>query len=455
MIQTTRLTTLNDRPIAPGGFVLYWMQQSQRCHGNHALDYAISQANTLHVPVLVVFGLMDDYPEANLRHYRFMLQGLAEVSGELSKRGIGFVVRHGEPAEVAIDLARDAALVVCDCGYLQHQRRWRDRVADLAAVRVVQVETDAIVPVQEASNKAEFAARTLRPKIHRLLSKYLIPLTPIAPRFRADALSYASDINLHDVDATLARLKIDRSVPPSHRFTGGASQANRLLEEFIKNKLPGYSGNRGEPAAGIVSYLSPYLHFGQISSLEIALAVQASDVPNQDKDGFLEQLIVRRELCGNYVLHTPHYATYDALPAWAKRTLEQHAADPREHLYTRQQLESAGTHDPFWNAAMREMLHTGYMHNYMRMYWGKKVIEWKAHPREAFDDLLYLNNRYFIDGRDPNSYVGVAWCFGLHDRPWTNRPIFGQVRYMNAAGLLRKFDMDAYCRQVDELCRVG
>lgn len=447
MIHPTRVATLNDRPAGAGKgrYVLYWMQQSQRASGNHALEYAIEQANALGLPLVVAFGLMDGYPEANLRHYAFMLQGLKEVRRDLTARGIRFVVRRGDPPAVAEELSEQAAMVVCDRGYLLHQRRWRDALADAAKVQVVQVESDVVVPVEEASQKAEYAARTIRPKIVRLLKEYLVPLEERPVKRDSLSLRLRSDVDLEDLDA----LQVDRNVPPSRRFTGGTSAARAKLVEFVATKLRQYSTGRSEPSAGMCSNLSPYLHFGQISALEVALAAMNAKVPEIEKAALLEELVVRRELSCNYVQYTPQYWSYDALPAWARRSLDSHAGDKRPVLYTREQLERAETADPYWNASMWEMIHTGYMHNYMRMYWGKCVIGWKKTPREAFDDLLYLNNKYFIDGRDPNGYVGVAWCFGLHDRPWTNRPIYGQIRYMNAAGLERKFDMDAYVKQVD------
>jgi deoxyribodipyrimidine photo-lyase len=263
----------------------------------------------------------------------------------------------------------------------------------------------------------------------------------------------AGDIDASDVDRALAKLKIDRSVARSSRFTGGETAARRLLLKFVRAKLAGYADRRNEPSAGGTSTLSPYLHFGQVSPIEIAIAVRdAKGASKADRNAFLEELIVRRELSMNHVFYNPHYDRYDGLPDWARKTLASHARDRRPYVYTRGQLESAQTHDRWWNAAQREMTLTGFMHNYMRMYWGKKILEWKRNPRDAFEDVLYLNNKYFLDGRDPNAYANVAWIFGLHDRPWgPPRKIFGTVRYMNAAGLERKFDMEAYVKFIDEL----
>ncbi len=477
MIQSTRVHLLKDAPSAAGDFVLYWMQASQRTRFNHALEYAIEQANELNLPVVVCFGLMDDYPEANERHYAFMLQGLADVARNLSKRGIRFVIQHGSPADVAIGCAKNAAMLVCDRGYLRHQKRWRDHVADKSPCRVVQVESDVVCPVEEVSDKAEFAARTIRPKIHRIWDQYLVPLVALKVKQRAmgDGLEseishlkseisnisnnkrrgkdrkrgadLISNIDLADVPAALAQLKLDRSVAPSNRFMGGEEAAGKLLAQFIRRRLSGYAEKRNEPAEDATSHLSAYLHFGQISPLQIALAaMKAESAPAADRDSLLEELIVRRELAFNYVQFKHDYDSYDALPAWAKQTLAKHEGDPRATVYTLAELEAAQTHDPYWNAAQREMTGTGYMHNYMRMYWGKKILEWKRTPREAFDQTLYLNNKYFLCGRDPNAYANVGWIYGLHDRPWGERKIFGTVRYMNSAGLDRKFDMDRYVK---------
>jgi deoxyribodipyrimidine photo-lyase len=452
MIEDTRRKRLNGREVRRGRYVLYWMQQSQRASFNPALEYAIEAANLEGLPVLVGFGLMDDYPEANLRHYRFMLEGLREVERTLAERRIKFVVRRGAPNEVAVALGEDAALVVCDRGYLRHQKAWRTDVAERLACALVQIEGDVVVPVDVASDKAEGAARTLRPKLHRVWHEYLTPVEDArVPRSSLD-LGTESAVDLSDLDALLGTLELDRSVVPVARFHGGTGAARRRLREFLAARLDGYAQGRSEPGAFQCSLLSPYLHFGQISPVEIALAVRdARQGAGADRRAYLEELIVRRELAANFVHFEPRYDDYVGVPGWARATLETHRSDRRPYIYTRDQLESARTHDRYWNAAMREMRATGFMHNYMRMYWAKKILEWSAGPEAAFRTILHLNNRYFLDGRDANSYANVAWIFGMHDRPWPERPVFGKVRYMNAKGLERKFDMAAYLRAVDDL----
>lgn len=446
MIQPSRIKNLNDQPANENGkFVLYWMQQAVRSRFNHALEYAIRLANAQDLPVRAVFGLTDGYPEANERHYAFLLDGLADVQQALCERGIGLHVLLGSPDEVAIHQSKQAHTLVTDRGYTRIQREWRAKVAASVGCHMVQVETDAVVPIEEVSKKEEYAAATLRPKLHRQLEEYLISLNKSTPKHaitKSDQLDH--EVDLSDIDALLKRLKIDRSVPRVSEFTGGETESQRRLEQFLSQGLSGYAEKRRDPSLNAGSHLSPYLHFGQLSPLDIALRVDEYSAPNTDKDSFLEELIVRRELSFNFVENNPHYDTYDCLPSWARVTLDQHRSDPRPHLYTKDELEAADTKDPYWNAAQREMVETGYMQNAMRMYWGKKILEWSTTPEEAFATALYLNNKYLLDGRDPNSYTGVAWCFGKHDRPWAEREVFGLVRYMNAAGLERKFDIKAY-----------
>lgn len=451
MIEPARQRDLNDRPERPGEYVLYWMQQSQRERFNPALETAVGCANRLGLPVLVGFGLTDGYPDANARHYAFMLDGLADVGTALARRGIAFAVRSGSPETVAIELARKAALVVCDRGYLRHQKAWRAALAQAAACRVVQIEGDAVVPVDLASAKQEIGARMLRPKILKVRDEFIRPLPRTPVKVKAESPALPKALNLSDTGRLLARLDIDRSVAPVDRFKGGSTEAARRLRAFVRGGLAGYAAGRSEPAREQVSFLSAYLHFGQISPVEIALEVSEAEVDRPDAAAYLEELIVRRELAINFVEREPRYDSYACLPEWARQTLRAHETDRRPYVYGTTQLTAAATHDPYWNAAMREMVFTGYMHNHMRMYWGKKILEWSSTPEKAFATALALNNRYFLCGRDPNSYAGVAWCFGLHDRPWPERPIFGKVRSMMASGLERKFDIDAYVKRVARL----
>ncbi|HKL77413.1 MAG TPA: deoxyribodipyrimidine photo-lyase [Gammaproteobacteria bacterium] len=448
-VDPARVTWRGERGMAEGRYVLYWMQQAQRSHDNPALDAAIAAANRRGLPVVVAFGVTADFPEANARHFAFLLEGLAEVATHLRERGIAFVLREGEPPAVALTLAREAALLVCDRGYLRIQRQWRDRVAAEAPCPVVEIETDAVVPVETASDKAETAARTMRPRILRQREHFLAPVGPEEPTVRADDLDLASDHDPADPAAVLRALPVDHAVSPVTAFRGGYSQAREHLATFLDQGLPRYRERGADPVADVSSHLAAYLHFGQIAPMEVARAVQSADAPQEEREGYLEQLIVRRELSINHVWYRPdHYDAYSCLPDWAQRTLAEHASDPRDPCYTWEILEAAETADPYWNAAMTDMRSRGFMPNYLRMYWGKKILEWSPTPEEGFATALALNNKYFLDGRDANAFANVAWCFGLHDRGWPERAIFGKVRYMNASGLKRKFRIDEYVQAV-------
>ncbi len=452
MIQEERVQFLNDEEIAESGaYVLYWMQHTQRARMNHALEFAIRRSNELRIPILAVFGITQRFPDANARSYAFMLEGLRETQETLGQRGIQLVIRLEPPVEAAVELARDAAMVVVDRGYLRLERRWRQRAADQITCPLVQAESDVIVPVEVASQKEEYAAYTLRPKIHDRLDAFLVPLEENAPQ--RDSLGLvAGGLEMDDLAALLERMRINRSARAVDMFLGGASRAEELLEDFLTHRLGNYAQGRNDPADDYLSHMSPYLHFGQISPLEIALRVQEADgVGAENRDAYLEELIVRRELSMNFCTYNSSYDSLECLPDWARKTLQDHADDDRQYAYGQEILEAGRTHDPYWNAAQREMVLTGKMHGYMRMYWGKKILEWTSNPEKAFRIALELNHRYELDGRDPNGFAGVAWCFGKHDRAWGEREILGKVRYMSAGGLERKFDIQSYVSKVEEL----
>jgi deoxyribodipyrimidine photo-lyase len=450
-VEPNRIQVLNKKDFRKGRCVLYWMQQSQRAEENPALTYAIELANYLDQPLLVVFGLTAAYPEANLRHYNFMLEGLHETQTALADRGIKMAVQTGHPPDVALRAGAKASALVCDRGYLRHQKAWRRRVADKALCRVVQVEGDVVVPLEVVSDKAEYAARTIRPKIHRHLDDYLKAFDDVSPAKSSAGIDFQG-LDPGKRDPLLKKLDVDRSVPPVPRFLkGGTTEAKARFARFLKEKLRLYDRHHNQPQTDDVSHMSPYLHFGQISPVYLALQVKQANpgaVGKENCESFLEELVVRRELAANFVNYTPDYDAYSCVPAWAQKTLAEHAADKRDPLYSAAQLEAAETHDEYWNAAMLEMKHTGFMHNYMRMYWGKKILEWCRSPESAYATTLALNNKYFIDGRDANSYAGVAWTYGVHDRAWAERPIFGKVRYMAASGLERKCDIQGYVQKV-------
>ena len=458
MIQLERIKDLNDRPVKNGKFVVYWMQASARAECNHALEYATARANELSLPLLVFFGLTGDFPEANARHFVFMLEGLRETEKALEKRGISLIVRIAPPDRGIVEFAREAACVVTDRGYLKIQKKWRAYAAQKLQCRLTQVESDIIVPVETASDKAEFAARTLRPKILRNLDRFLVELPASRVMKHSLNLTFESE-NLADIPAPIKKIGADGSVKAAPFIKGGTSIAKKLLDRFIDGasaKTTGiecYGDLRNDPTASNDSGLSPYLHFGQISPLHAALEVKRRAPHAAGLAAFLEQLIVRRELSLNFCEYDDSYDGPGCLPDWAIRTLEKHEGDKHEYVYSKEELEAAATRDHYWNAAQLEMVATGKMHGYMRMYWGKKIIEWTRGYERAYEIALYLNNRYELDGRDPNGFAGVAWCFGKHDRPWFERPVFGTVRYMNDSGLKRKFAIDAYVAGIAKTCR--
>ncbi len=446
-VHPARIHALNQLRAQSGQYVLYWMQSSQRATHNEALQLAIAEADELGLPVLVALVLIPGYPGANERHYRFMVEGWPELQQALAERGIAVACRLGEPVEVVCALARRAALVVTDCGYLRHHRAWYAQLAERLPCPLVQVEANIVVPLAAASAKEEYAARTLRPRIHRRLAEFLTLAGDVWPRHSApEGLAEAGPLATPDALAQLPDL--DRSVLAA-TLHGGETAAYARLSQFLEHRLERYAEARNDPGLDGSSHLSPYLHLGQVSPVEVAHRV--GQVGGRGAEAFIEELVVRRELAINYCAHNPAYDSCAGLPSWAQRTLAEHQCDPRPHLYDVQTLGAGATHDAFWNAAQDELVLTGQMHGYMRMYWGKKVLEWSATPAEAFETLVHLNDRYELDGRDPNGYAGIAWCLGKHDRPWAPRPVLGTVRYMSAAGLARKFDMNAYLARIAAL----
>lgn len=443
-VEEKRIHNLNGKDIVRGDYVLYWMQQSQRAKHNHALYYAIQIADSINLPVLVFFGITSDYPSANLRHYKFMIDGLAEVNAELEKSGIKMITWLIQPVDGVVRLSENAAAIVADYGYLKHQLKWRRDAASSVKCRFYAVESDVIVPVETASMKEEYSAATLRPGITGLM-KFYMDLPPDVKPVKSSLHLNFNSVSLTDSESFLRELGVDLSVKPVESIRSGTSSGIKTLKEFIKLKLDGYPEKRSNPSTDFSSGLSPYLHFGQISSLFVASEVMKTYSPG--RDSFLEELIVRRELGVNFVFYNKNYDSFEAIPAWASATLKKHQSDRREYLYSMSEFEESLTHDIYWNAAQNELVKTGKIHNYMRMYWGKKIIEWTESPEEAFEYMVYLNDRYALDGRDANSYTGVAWCFGKHDRPWKERPVFGTVRYMNENGLKRKFDMSGYLKK--------
>ncbi len=444
-----KIKVLREGNVKANKYIIYWMQSAQRAKNNPALNYAIKKANQIEVPLIVFFNLTDQFPDANYRHYYFMLEGLKEVEKELAKKGIKFVVKIGDPTKNVTKLIKDAVFLISDRGYLKIERKWKEEVAENINCRFVLINTNTIVPVDIASDKEEYAAYTIRKKITNKLERFL--RKPEQEKLKLNSLKIKlNGINLGKIEEIIKQLDIDMEIEKSNILIGGRNQAVKKLNNFIKEKLKKYQEYGSNPDQNITSYLSPYLHFGQISPSFIYQKVQESGIGAED---FLEQLVVRRELSFNFVYYNQNYDNLlgDILPNWAVKTLNEHQADQKENIYSLQDLENHDTHDPYWNAAQKEMVVSGYMNGYMRMYWGKKLLEWTENYQSAFQRILYLNNKYLLDGRDPNGFAGAAWIFGKHDRAWKERKIFGKVRYMNKAGLERKFNMKKYINRVDNL----
>jgi len=377
-----------------------------------------------------------------------MLEGLQEVQQSLEQRKIPFYVMRNTPEDIIPKLAEDASMIIVDRDYQRTQRKWRENVAITIECPLHQVETNVIAPIEVVSSKEEYTAGTIRPKIQRIIEDYLVPVRKRRLKIESEGIGL-SGVDLNSINDVLRQMKFSTGITQKIPFRGGTIQAKKQLRKFITRNLDVFGTERNDPAEDRLSCMSPFLHFGQISPLDIALEIQKTTSPGGEP--YLEELIIRRELSMNFVFFNPNYDNFECLPNWAKETLEIHSFDRREYVYSFKELESANTHDNYWNAAQNEMVQIGKMHGYMRMYWGKKIIEWSESPSDAYDTCIRLNDMYELDGRDPNGYAGVAWCFGKHDRAWGERKIFGKVRYMNAMGLKRKFNIDAYVERTNKL----
>jgi len=422
------------------------MQHAQRGIDNPALDVAVEAANILRKPVVVFFAPVPFYPHANLRHYRFLNEGIADIADALKKRNVGFVLRRYPDHSLAkfCDEVK-AVLVVGDENPMREPEGWRQTAAKKLTVPLWTVDADVIVP-SKLLEKAQYAAHTIRPRLQAQLKMYLVPSEN--PQAHLAWKKPAGLISLDPAADITEGWQLDRSVSPVPNWRGGTFEAFRLLRDFVEHKLRGYGTQRNKPEVDHTSRLSPYLHFGHISPITVALAVEKSDAPKADKEAFLNQIVTWRELSVNLVRFNPNYDNFECAEPWAHRTLAKHARDLRPVLYTEKQLEDAETHDPLWNAAQMQMVNTGWMHNYVRMYWAKKILEWSRTPAEAHHIAVYLNDKYELDGRDPNGYAGIAWAIvGKFDRPWFERPIFGQIRYMSGESTGKKFDSKKYIQQ--------
>lgn len=428
------------------GPVVYWMSRDQRTRDNWALLFAQELALERREPMGVVFCLVPRFLDATMRHYDFMLKGIQEVEKELTKKNIPFFLLPGGPEEEIPSFVNRNGIgtLVSDFEPLRIKRGWKKRVGQKIDIPLYEVDARNIVPCWLASPKQEYGAYTLRPKIRRVLPEYLEDF----PLLRKHPISWKAKSRETNWDAVRKTLDVDRSVSEIDWIQPGEKSARRTLREFIREKLPRYDEFRNDPTKDGTSNLSPYLHFGQISAQRVALEVSKTRGHKKSKDALLEELIVRRELSDNFCFYNPNYDNFDGFPDWAKKTLNDHRRDRRDYIYSLEDFQNANTHDRLWNAAQREMVEKGKMHGYMRMYWGKKILEWTASPEEATKIAIYLNDRYELDGRDTNGYTGVAWSIGgVHDRAWPTRHIFGKIRYMSYNGCKSKFDVLAYIQK--------
>lgn len=440
-----RVRILKEGEMKPGP-VVYWMSRDQRIYDNWALLYAQELALQNKVSLVVLFSLVSQFQEATIRHYGFMVKGLQEVEKNLAEKNIPFYLLFGPPERVIpkFIIEHEAGALVTDFSPLRIKKEWETGLAKNIEIPFYQVDAHNIIPCWVASPKQEYGAYTLRPKIGRALAEFLEEFQTL----KKHPISWKNETEKIEWNKIENNLKVDTQVSELDWIKPGEKAAQQLLSHFLENKLSVYDEQRNDPTMEGQSNLSPYLHFGQISAQRVALEVQKSSVNNKSKEAFLEELVVRRELSDNFCFYNSNYDSFEGFPDWAKKTLNEHRKDQREYIYSLEQFEKAQTHDDLWNASQMQMVRKGKMHGYLRMYWAKKILEWTNSPEEAIKIAIYLNDKYELDGRDPNGYVGVAWSIGgVHDRAWREREIFGKIRYMSYNGMKSKFNIKAYIEQ--------
>lgn len=450
---SVRSILLNEKRLQPDGdYILYWMQTTQRLEDNWALRLAVTEADRIGKPLLIHHGLDPHYPYASARFHTFMMQGAQEMARRADALGLTYRFalrrRRRDDNRVVDRLANRAAVVITD---LFPTAGVAERSAKLAArvnCRVIAVDSVGVIP-SASFHKEEYAARTIRPKIAKLLEHALEGVEDRAPRRSLSDATLASlgvewlDVSNCDIPREVGACEIDHDVA-AVAARGGLAAARERLASFANDGLHDYAERRRNPSDdGGSSRLSPYLHNGMISPLEIVAAVREA-AGKEQSDAFLNEMLTWRELALNFCLRNPQYASLDALPDWVHRSMAAHAGDEREVTYTLEELEGARTYDDIWNAGQRELVETGHMHNVVRMLWGKSVITWAPDYERALSWLLHLNNKYGLDGRDPNSFAGIQWCFGKFDRPFATRPVWGTIRPMSLTRARVKYDVDRY-----------
>ena len=448
---TERVQLLNEKPEnKKAKYVLYWMQMFKRTSHNHALKFAIEQANERGLPLVVYEGLKYYYPWASDRLHTFILEGVAEKRKAFERLGITYIFYlqkdKKSPKQTVKKIAKDAAILVTDdfpCFIIPDHNA---AIVEKAKIPVFQVDSNGIIPMSKFE-KENYGAYTIRPKINKILDEYFVPFEEAKIKNKKTDIKIDcpdTEVTEKNLAKLVAECDIDHTVKPSPVYHGGTKNGRKRLKYFIEKILPNYDETRNKPEIDGSSRLSSYLHFGFLSSLEIALAVKDANAPKKSKDAFLEELIVRRELAYNFTDFNKNYDSLKALPDWVQQTMREHVGDERPEIFSLEELENCATYDELWNATQREMNITGEVHNYVRMLWGKLVIQWSKNYEEAFAVLEHLNNKYCLDGRNPNSYAGILWCFGKHDRPWMEREIFGKMRFMTCGSTGKKFDSKKY-----------
>ena len=463
-VHPKRVQVMKKASSASSGPVIYWMSREQRVEDNWALLYAIEQAKKGDEPIAVVFNLVPEFMNAGARQFVFMLEGLGSVEKALAKKNIPFFLTQGDPVTEIPKLmeAAKASALVTDMSPLRVGREWRDKVCEAlpASTSMHLVDAHNIVPVWVASDKREYAARTIRNKINNKLGEYLTEFPEVPEQAEAWPAGCAAQPSAKvDWTALIETAKVKgAAVPPVTWLNAGEEAGAKALASFLtKTRLSKYATKRNEPSVPTaLSGLSPYFHFGQLSPQRAALeASKLRKVASESVDAFLEESVVRRELSDNFCWYTKNYDSIDCAYDWAKESLDMHRNDVRDHVYTYEQLRDAKTHDPIWNAAQKELTVVGKQHGFIRMYWAKKILEWTESPEQAIEFAMKLNDTYSIDGRDPNGVVGVMWSvIGLHDQGWKERPVFGKIRYMGGAAWKlgsgkKKFDLQGYLSRVD------
>ena len=446
MIDKRRIRILRQGNVRHGPVIL-WMSRDQRIDDNWALLFAQELAIKQKASLGVIFCLVPQFLGATIRQYGFMIRGLQKIEKGLKEKNIPFFLLTGVPEiEIPRFVKRHKiGTLAADFNPLRINADWKKSVIKHIDIPFHEVDAHNIVPCWIASSKQEYAARTLRPRLYRLLPEFLSDF----PSLKKHPYNWEEDTSMIDWRKSIRTLDVDHTVQEVDWIQPGEKAAYLAMKKFLKNKLSFYDGRRNDPAFDGQSHLSPYLHFGQISPQRIALEAFKISTGSKSRDAFLEELIVRRELSDNFCYYNPGYDKVEGFPAWAKKTLDEHLNDKRKYLYSTEQFENALTHDALWNAAQMEMVKRGKMHGYIRMYWAKKILEWTESPEQAMKIAIYLNDRYELDGRDPNGYAGIAWSIGgVHDRAWNNRPLFGKIRYMSYNGCKAKFDINKYIENV-------